>query len=467
MQVNHLANSFLLIQASDFEKVSYNWVLMKSSFFIHSLGCPKNSVDSQSMAELLVKQGYPMAENQQEAGIIIVNTCGFIQPARQEALDLLKEIMHEKSASQKVIAAGCLTQREKELVTTEVPGLDALIGTRRWMDILPVVRQLEIATNLPITSIAETKMDMEDKNILRATHVGGYAYLKIADGCDRGCAFCAIPLIKGAQVSRKNIDILWDVRVLQNEGVQELILIAQDVTTYGHDLGMKDGLPILLEEIIKTAPAIPWIRLLYTYPGEISQDLISLMAESPQMLPYLDIPLQHAVPEILRRMHRPSDMDKVAASIQSMRERIPNLAIRSTFIVGFPGETEREFQVLLDFIKSMCFDRVGIFPYSHERGTAAFEYSDDVTPLIKEERIQRLATLQEEISAQKNQEFVGKEMDVIVDGVGDDISVCRSYRDAPEIDGMVMVDGELEVGKITAVKITAALVHDLVASKID
>jgi ribosomal protein S12 methylthiotransferase len=440
---------------------------MKKSFFIHSLGCPKNSVDSQSMAELLMKQGYRVAENQQEAGVIIVNTCGFIQPARQEALDLLKEIMHEKKASQKVIAAGCLTQREKGLVAKEVPGLDALIGTRRWMDILPVVRQLEMQTNLPITSIAETKLAMENEHIVRASHLGGYAYLKIADGCDRGCAFCAIPLIKGAQVSRKMDDILRDVQILQDEGVQELILIAQDVTAYGHDLGMKDELPILLEEILKAAPAMPWIRLLYTYPGEISQDLINLMAEQLQILPYLDIPLQHAHPDILRRMHRPSDMDQVTAFIHAMRERIPNLAIRSTFIVGFPGETEREFQTLLDFIQEMRFDRVGIFPDSHEQGTAAFSYSEDVSPAEKEERIQRLAALQEEISGQKNQEFVGKEMDVIVDGVGDAISVCRSYRDAPEIDGIVMVEGELEVGKITAVKITAALVHDLIAVKQD
>jgi len=438
---------------------------MKKTFYIHSLGCPKNSVDSQSMAELLMKQGYQMAKSQQGAGIIIVNTCGFIQPARQEALDLLKEIMHEKESSQKVIAAGCLTQREKESVIAEVPGLDALIGTRRWMDILPVVRQLEMAANLPIINIVETKLVMEDGNILRASHMGGYAYLKIADGCDRGCAFCAIPLIKGTQVSREKADILRDVCVLQDEGVQELILIAQDVTAYGHDLGVKDGLPILLKDILNAAPAIPWIRLLYTYPGEISQDLITLMAEQPRILPYLDIPLQHAHPGILKRMHRPADMDQVTASIQFMREQIPDLSIRSTFIVGFPGETEQEFQVLLDFIKAMRFDRVGIFPYSHEQGTDAFKYSDDVPASEKEERIQRLAALQEEISAQKNQELVGKKMDVIVDGVGDEISVCRSYRDAPEIDGMVMVSGELEEGKIAAVKITAALVHDLVAAK--
>lgn len=436
---------------------------MKRSFFIHSLGCPKNTVDSQSMAELLMKQGYRLAEDQQQADIIVVNTCGFIQPARQEALDLLREIMHEKRSSQQVIAAGCLTQRERKMVMAEIPGLDALIGTRRWMDILPVVRQLESAGERPITSIAETALAMEEGNIVRASHLGGYAYLKIADGCDRGCAFCAIPLIKGAQVSRKMDDIVNDVRFLQEQGVQELILIAQDVTAYGRDLGMKDGLPVLLREIVRSAPDIPWVRLLYTYPGEISQDLIDLMAEHAHILPYLDIPLQHAAPQVLRRMHRPADMGKVTASIQTMRSQIPALAIRSTFIVGFPGETEQDFQTLLTFIRTMTFDRVGIFPYSHEAGTAAFQYADDVAPQEKEKRVQRLAATQEEISLQKNRTYIGKEMQVIVDGVGDGISICRSYRDAPEIDGMVMVNGELAVGKITAVKITAALVHDLVA----
>ena len=415
------------------------------------------------MAELLMKQGYRLAEDQQQADIIIVNTCGFIQPARQEALGLLREIMCEKRSSQQVIAAGCLTQRERKMVMAEIPGLDALIGTRRWMDILPVVRQLESAGERPITSIAEMALAMEEGNIVRASHLGGYAYLKIADGCDRGCAFCAIPLIKGTQVSRKMGDIVKDVRFLQDQGVQELILIAQDVTAYGHDLGMKDGLPVLLREIVRSAPDIPWVRLLYTYPGEISQDLIDLMAEHAHILPYLDIPLQHAAPQVLRRMHRPADMGKVTASIQAMRSQISALAIRSTFIVGFPGETEQDFQTLLTFIRTMTFDRVGIFPYSHEAGTAAFQYADDVTPQEKEERIQRLAATQEEISLQKNRTYIGKEVQVIVDGVGDGISICRSYRDAPEIDGMVMVNGELAVGKITAVKITAALVHDLVA----
>ena len=439
---------------------------MKQSFYIHSLGCPKNSVDSQSMAELLMRQGYSLAEEQGKAEFIIVNTCGFIQPARQEALDLLKKVQAKKHGDQKLIAAGCLTQREKEQVLQEVPGIDAIIGTRRWMDILPVVHQLEKHAKLPVVSIAETNLAMEKEHVVRASLEGGYAYLKIADGCDRACAFCAIPLIKGKQVSRQMKDILHDVQMLQDEGVQELILIAQDVTTYGRDLGMKDGLPDLLEQILITAPTIPWVRLLYTYPGAISRRLISLMADQPRILPYLDLPLQHAHPTILQRMRRPADMGKVTAFLQEARERVADLAIRSTFIVGFPGETETEFHTLLDFINEMSFDRVGIFSYSHEEGTEAYQFEDDVPAQIKEERVRRMAALQENISLKKNQGFIGKTLDVIVDGVGDGISICRSYRDAPEIDGMVMVQDELEVGKITAVKVTAALVHDLVDDRV-
>jgi len=436
---------------------------MEHSFFIHSLGCPKNLVDSQSMAELLIEHGYLRSEDQDEAEFIIVNTCGFIQPAREEALNLLKKIMHEKSAAQKVIAAGCLTQREKSQIVREIPNLDALIGTRHWMDILPVIDQLAKVGDRPIVSITESALENETENIVRAFKSGGYAYLKIADGCDRSCAFCAIPLIKGAQVSRKIEDILEDVRALQDGGVQELILIAQDVCAYGSDRGLKDGLTVLLQEILRIAPSIPWIRLLYTYPGEISQSLIDLMAESKQILPYLDIPLQHAAPTVLRRMHRPANVKKIIDFLQDVRRRIPQIALRTTFIVGFPGESEENFNALLDFVRTLRFDRLGIFSYSHEIGTPAFQYGDDVPVEEKESRLQRLAVLQEEISQEKNKEFVGKEMQVIVDGVGDGVSICRSYRDAPEIDGLVIVKGELEVGKIIKVKISDALVHDLIA----
>ena len=436
---------------------------MKKTFFIHTLGCPKNSVDSQSMALYLMQHGYDLVDEQQDAEFIIVNTCGFIQPARQEAVELLQEIAREKGPSQKLIAAGCLSQREKENVKMEVPEINALLGTRRWMDILPVVQQLERQPQNYFSSIVDDELSMESGSVVRAAYSGGYAYLKIADGCNRGCAFCSIPLIKGPQVSRNPLDIVRDVRVLEAQGIQELILIAQDVTSYGRDLGLQDGLPDLLQQIVTAAPSIPWIRLLYTYPGEISDRLIRIMAETPQVLPYLDIPLQHAHPDVLRRMRRPSDMGKVRDTLMMMRRRIPQLSIRTTFIVGFPQESEREFETLLDFVREIRFDRVGIFPYYHEAGTPASHLVDDISPALKEERIERLAALQEDISLSRNQEFVGKQLNVIVDGVGDGISVCRSYRDAPEIDGLVMVEEELEVGKITAVKVTAALVHDLIA----
>lgn len=436
---------------------------MKKTFFIHTLGCPKNSVDSQSMADLLMQHGYDLVDEQQDAEFIIVNTCGFIQPARQEALDLLHDVVREKTHHQKLIAAGCLTQREKEEVKNEVPEINALLGTRHWMDILPVVQHLERHPQEYFSSIVHGELAMESGSIPRAAFSGGYAYLKIADGCDRECAFCSIPLIKGAQVSRNPDDILRDVRVLEEQGLQELILIAQDVTSYGRDLGVRDGLPNLLQKIMAASPSIPWIRLLYTYPGEISEQLVQLMADVPQLLPYLDIPLQHAHPQVLHRMRRPANMDKVRDTLTMMRKRIPHLSIRTTFIVGFPGESEQEFETLLNFVQEIRFDRVGIFPYYHEVGTPAYSTVDDISSAVKEERTERLAGLQEEISLTRNQEFIGKKMNVIVDGVGDGISVCRSYRDAPEIDGLVMVEGELEVGKITAVKITAALVHDLVA----
>jgi len=439
---------------------------MKKSFYIYSLGCPKNSVDSQSMAELLRKNGYAYAADQHSADVIIVNTCGFIEPARQEALDLLKEIASEKHTSQCLIAAGCLTQRESEWVAKQVPGVNAMLGTRRWMDILSVVKKLDEPAQTNIRFINTSPLTMEAEDIPRVVHYGGYAYLKIADGCDRRCAFCAIPIIKGPQVSRRIENILHDVSRLADLKIQELILIAQDLTSYGHDMGMKDGLPDLLIEIMKTAPHIPWVRLLYTYPGQISSRLIDMMAEQPRLLPYLDIPLQHAHPDVLRRMYRPANMDHVRDTIQEMRARVPNLAIRSTFIVGFPGESDTEFRNLLDFVAEVQFDRVGIFPYYHEKGTAAYQLQDDVSPELKEERIQQLVALQEGISEQKNRQFIGKKMEVIVDGVGDGMTICRSYRDAPEIDGMVMVEDELEMGKITVVEITAALVHDLIAKKI-
>ena len=436
------------------------------SFYIESLGCAKNSVDSRSMAELLALAGYQEFADAAEADLVIVNTCGFIQPARNESLQVLREYAEAKSKHQLLIAAGCLSEREKQQLANEVEGLDAMLGTRRWSDIVTVVDRLQKPQDSPYFYFPATDRIIEsDERIVRAAVQGNSAYLKIADGCDRGCAFCAIPLIKGPMTSRPVVDIVEDALALEEIGVKEIILIAQDTTSYGRDLGMQDGLVGLLGELVKAVPQFPWLRIMYTYPGMISDDLINLMAQDNNILPYMDIPLQHAHPDVLRRMRRPADMQWVRDTIAKMRRAMPDLALRTTFIVGFPGETEQEFQALLDFTQEMRFDHVGIFPYFHEAGTPAAGLDGLVSDEVANERLQRLAELQEKISLSKNQDWVGKELDVLIEGVGDGISAGRSFRDAPEIDGLVLMQEELEVGSMLPVRVTGALTHDLMAER--
>ena len=283
-----------------------------------------------------------------------------------------------------LIAAGCLSEKEKHQLTAEVDGLDAAFGTRRWADILRVVEKARLHPTSPYLHFPETPVIEESsQKVARVAVQGGSAYLKIADGCDRGCAFCAIPLIKGPMVSRPIQAILDDAVLLQEMKAKEIILIAQDSTAYGRDLGMRDGLPLLLNEILNAAPEIPWLRVMYTFPGAISDDLIKVMAENSRVLPYLDLPLQHAHPDVLKRMRRPADIKVVRETITKVRSMIPGVALRTTFIVGFPGETEAEFQYLQDFLVEMRFDHVGIFPYYHEEGTSAFQDADNVTQELK------------------------------------------------------------------------------------
>jgi len=292
---------------------------------------------------------------------------------------------------------------------------------------------------------------------------GGSSYLKIADGCRRSCAFCAIPGIKGTLTSRPKDDILKDALALQAAGVQEINIIAQDVTDYGQDFGLQDGLPNLLADLLPVIPHIPWVRLLYTYPGYFSDRLIDMMVVFPQLLPYLDIPLQHADPKVLQLMRRPSDVDWVRHTVAKMRAKLPDLVIRTTFIVGFPGESEHSFQVLKDFIEEMQFDHVGVFTYSIENGTPAQILGDPIPQEVKEARRQELMTLQVGISYQKNQKLCGKVLNMLIEGVDQDngILIGRTYRDAPEIDGLVIAEGTGEVGELLPVRITAAMQHDL------
>ncbi len=469
------------------------------TFHLVSLGCAKNTVDSDSMAQLLVRDGYRAVEDPHKAGVLIVNTCGFIGPAKQESIDVLREFAERKRSGQILIAAGCLTQRYGAEVARQVQGLDGILGTRRWMDIVQVVRELRkgprpeplyhLPTEAAIIGAGEADaVRAGTPAVLRASVAGASAYLKIADGCRRPCAFCAIPLIKGTAVSRPIETILNEARLLREQGVRELILIAQDTTDFGHDLGIKDGLAVLLERLcdeVATPLHLPpsrargmgkekeggldWIRIMYAYPGYVTDRLIEVMATRKQILPYLDMPLQHAHPKTLYRMRRPSNVDWVHRTLGKMRAAFSGpsmepgrrLAIRTTFIVGYPGETEQEFQALLDFVGEIRFDRVGAFQFSFEPGTTSEPLGDPIPAEVKQQRYERLMELQQGISLQVNQSYVGETLDVLIEGYDNGLSIGRSYRDAPEIDGMVFVEGKVRVGEIVPVKITGAMAYDL------
>ncbi|MCJ7706168.1 MAG: 30S ribosomal protein S12 methylthiotransferase RimO [Anaerolineales bacterium] len=435
----------------------------KLRFHLVSLGCAKNTVDSESMGFLLDQAGYAASEDPRRAEVLIVNTCGFIGPAREESLRVLRELAEGKQPGQLLIAAGCLSQRYGAEIVRQVPGIDGILGTRRWMDIVQVVRSLRDGEHPePLYHLPETpSVGLDDAAAPRSAIQGASAYLKIADGCRRPCAFCAIPLIKGPAVSRPPQAILGEARQLRDRGMREIILIAQDTTDYGHDLGMKEGLVHLLEGLVEQVPDVDWIRLMYAYPGYVTDRLIHTMARHPQILPYLDMPLQHGHPATLRRMQRPSNLDWVYRTIEKMRSVLPDLALRTTFIVGYPGETEPEFQALLDFTAALRFDRVGVFAFSFEPGTPSEPLGDPVPQEIKDDRRQRLMALQQGISLERNQTFVGRTLDVLIEGQGDGISLGRSYRDAPEVDGLVIVEGSAPVGELVPVRITGALEYDL------
>ncbi|HEX3051396.1 MAG TPA: 30S ribosomal protein S12 methylthiotransferase RimO, partial [Aggregatilineaceae bacterium] len=383
----------------------------KPSYYLLSLGCSKNTVDSESMAALLEQAGLRGTDNARRAEVLIVNTCGFIGSARDESINALRELAAIKKPNQYLIAAGCLSQRYSQELPAQVPGLDGIIGTRRWMDIVDLVQRLRSRKHPdPIYHIPGDALTVgaDEHGVNRVAVQGASAYLKIADGCRRPCAFCAIPLIKGTAVSRPIDRILTEARLLRDQGVQELILIAQDTTDYGHDLGLKDGLAELLNQLVTAVPDVPWMRIMYAYPGYVTDRLIETMATHKQIVPYLDIPLQHADRRTLLRMRRPANIDWVHQTIGKMRAAMPDLAIRTTFIVGYPGETDEEFNTLVDFIQAMRFDRVGAFTYSFEPGTPSADIPDQVAEEVKAQRHDILMSTQQPISLARNQSFVGK-----------------------------------------------------------
>lgn len=434
-------------------------------YYLLSLGCSKNTVDSESIAQLMDESGYRGVDAPGKADVLIVNTCGFIGPARDESIGALRELADGKRRNQQLIAAGCLSQLWGPKLAETVPGLDGVIGTRRWMDIVDFIDRVRgRAKPEPMYHIPEEAITVGDdeKGAWRTAIQGVSAYMKIADGCRRPCAFCTIPAIKGTMKSRPAELILNEARNLAREGVRELILIAQDLTDYGSDIGLKDGLSYLIEDLC-AIEGLDWIRLMYAYPGAVTDRLIDVMAREPKVVKYLDIPLQHGHPATLRRMRRPSNIDWVYKTLEKMRAKIPELCVRTTFIVGYPGETEEEFAGLMKFVDDMQFDRVGVFTYSFEAQTPSGAMPDQVPADVAEARRATLMLKQQQISLARNQRLVGRTLPVLIEGVdkAKSVSVGRTYRDAPEVDGLVIIEGTVPPGEIVPIKITGAMEYDL------
>lgn len=438
---------------------------MSIRFHITTMGCPKNVVDSESMTLLLEQAGHEEA-GEQQADIVIVNTCGFIDAAKKESLAEIHDALRRKRPTQALIAAGCLVQRYENELVEQVPGLDSVLGTRHCNEIVGVVEQVAATRGLghdrhePAAQVSRER---------RAS-----AYVKIADGCDRSCAFCTIPSIKGGYASRPVDDILADAQRLAAEGVQEIVMVAQETSAYGADRGDREGLAKLLPRLASAVPDVPWLRFLYTYPTTVTPRLIETWAKLPQVVRYLDIPLQHAHPDVLRRMRRPHDIDHTLHMLADLRAALPGLALRTTFIVGFPGETETEFETLLDFMSEARFDNVGVFTYSPEEGTSAATMPRQVPARLRKDRYRRAMLRQQGISLEKNQEWIGKTLPVLIEGLAEEqaadgkknknpelLLVGRSYRHAPEIDGLVFAHGKAKVGQMVPVRITEATEYDL------
>ena len=451
-------------------------------FYIVTLGCPKNQVDSEGIGEQLTDHGYRPVGRPERADYVIVNTCGFLQAARREAVDTLRELAAARRPGQQLIAAGCLAQRMGVELAREVPGLDGIIGVRSWPDMPALLQQLATRAARPreprgwdeplfhrpdTGSVSAHSLVVGDVESvpLRRTGQGkrASAYLKIGDGCSARCAFCTIPAIKGPARSRPREFILHEARALANQGAGEIILIAQDTTSYGRDRGERDGLPALIEDILGVVPDLRWLRLMYTYPGHVSGHLIEVMAAHAQVCRYLDVPVQHGHPDTLRRMGRPHDVKRMLRWIEALRAAMPDIAVRTSLIVGYPGETEDEFRGLLDFMQAARFDRAGVFPYSREPGTPAHDMLDQVPDEVRQARYERAMEHQQAISLVSNQVQVGRSLDVLVEGCGDGISVGRSYRDAPEVDGLVLFQREHPVNTWLKARITGATAYDLIA----
>ena len=434
------------------------------SFSIVTLGCAKNRVDSEGMGVLLHNRGLIQTEEPSDADVVIVNTCGFLGAARQESVDVLGELIGERKAGQFVIAAGCMPALRD--YRDDLPrGVDAVLTTREWFRIGDTIGGLFGEEPQPLVA----GCDGLTTTFLHA-EAGPSAYVKIADGCDHACAFCTIPTIKGGQASKRPLYVLQEVVDLVARGTREIVLVSQDTIRYGFDLETAYTLPDLLDNLVEQVPDMPWLRLLYIYPNRTVTRLIDTIARHDSLVNYLDMPLQHGSPAVLRRMLRPSNMKMVRDLLDYTRSTLPDVALRTTFIVGFPGETEEEFQMLLDFVEEQEFDHVGVFTYSPEPGTVSFTMGDHVPSEVAEERRDRLMELQQSISLRKNEALVGRSFPVLIEAVGESesadgstepVSIGRLWRHAPEVDGMVFLPGSHAVGEFLTAQVTEAAHYDL------
>ena len=453
---------------------------MKNVLFV-SLGCDKNLVDSEKMLGLLNEAGYRVAQEESEADAIVVNTCCFIHDAKEESVETILEMAEwkKKGRLKALIVTGCMAQRYQDEIQQEIPEVDAVIGTTGYTEIVPILDEIlaeaeasqkEAAVEEPkeksfvncCPSIDLLPASLADKRVVTT---GGYtAYLKIAEGCNKRCTYCIIPYIRGHYRSFPMEDLLEEARKLAEGGVKELILIAQETTVYGMDCYGRKALPELLTKLCEIE-GIEWIRILYCYPEEITDELIAVMKKEKKICHYLDIPIQHSEDTILKRMGRRTNRAELVSLVEKLRKEIPDIVLRTTLITGFPGETEEEFKNMVDFVDSMEFDRLGVFPYSAEEGTKAAEMDGQITEEVKESRRDEIMALQQEISADKAASRIDDEMSVLIEGYlyEDDIYIGRTYMDAPKVDGNVFVRAEEELisGDIVPVRITGANEYDL------
>ena len=441
-----------------------------------SLGCDKNLCDSEAMLGLLAKHNYNITNDEQEADAIIVNTCSFIKDAMEESVNTVLEMAKLKQQNLKyLIVTGCMAQRFKDEIFAEIPEIDACLGTSSFDKILDVIEELKARDGMEDAEEISVYDDIDrlatitesNKVITSGTFMG---YLKIAEGCDKFCTYCVIPHIRGHYRSVSMEQLIKEARYMASQGIEELVLVAQETTCYGKDLYGEKRLHVLVRELAKIE-GIKWIRLMYCYPEEIYAELIDCFREEPKLLHYIDMPIQHSEDAILKRMGRRTDRASIEAVIGKLREAAPDIAIRTSLIAGFPGETQEEHEALMAFLDEQELDRVGVFTYSREDGTPAATFENQIDEETAEQWRNEIMELQQEISLDKNETFVGKIMQVIIEGYSsdDDVYVGRTYRDAPGVDGLVFVncDYELMSGQIVDVRINEVGPYDMIGGIVD